>query len=401
MSGQRKIPNVGENFTFNEVQRIANVAAAGDDRALEILATPGSTQKKIMPLLEETATLNPRLLVVGHDTDAGAPNGSVRLRPAHFVAGVANGPYDVGLGAKQKANLDSPQFAANSAGVPRTDLLYATISYGATTTVTKRQKPPTGGAPLAQPLIVAADPAVTLSIIPGVAASNPLVSLPADPAVDAIFGGTYNFALAAVSIPAGYVAGSPINQASITPLWNGGWIPPHRVRGLRVPNWGGANPPERPSSQMSERFSSYIEFIIPWKLLPNTPQSGVVVDTSIDWRHRMVWGYGAWTGLSATAYPLETLAGAGRPTSVGALDTTTYGLLGPSPSGDGVPSGGGSGVVIGTILYGGAHFNASAQLIVDSNGHLLVGAGSGPGDKTNGDMIVFVVRASDQIINGM
>jgi hypothetical protein len=396
MSGQRKIPTVGENFTINEVQRMANVAAAGDDRALEIMATPGSTQKKIHPLSEETPTLNPRLLIVGHDTDAGVPNGSVRLRPAHFVAGVANGPYDIGLGAKQKVNLDSPQFAANTGGAARTDLLYATISYSAITTVTKKQKPPSGGVPLAQPLPVAADTVVTLGIVAGVPAANPQASLPADPAVDPVYGGTYNFALAAVAIPAGYVAGAPINQASIAPLWNGGWIQPQRIQAVKPVSFYSGSAAEKPISAFPNGFRSGSArgYFFHLRMFANT--SGLLLDNSLDWRRRIVWGNICYLGSGALSQ-LEMQAG-----QLGAQFGSTV-----QPGGAFLGFSGNGGAVGGTngfaqYTYGGAQGQGLVLQVNAADGSLCLSNTIGTVlNGNNGDLIACVLFALDQDIPGM
>lgn len=376
MSSTKRIANVGQSVRADDFSGAANAAAAADDRALEILCTPGSVQKKIEPLSEETAALNPRLLVVGKDTDAAIANGVVRLRPCYLAAGVSGDPNKIGLAAKRGTNLDSAVFGNNSSGSTRFDLLYATISYGTLTQETVRQKPLTGGAPVSTLLTTQADMLVTLSIVPAVASGNPLASLPAD----AVDGSSYNFGLAMVSVANGF-SSAAINQSSITPLWSGGWVQGHRVRGYRpMSNYvNGGTEKSTTASLMSERNGSFQRFFLDFRSKTSFPTAspGVVLDNSIDWRTRLLLVQALYyTG----ALFAVTAAGGG----ILQLPTTSWIFTGPGNA--------------GTTF---AVWN-SGQIInlnVDTSGVLRAWrAGTAPADGTNGDFVALVIDVLDQFV---
>jgi hypothetical protein len=329
------------------------------DRALEVLVTPGAIQKKCIPLSEESSSVNPRLLVVGKDTDAGLANAKVRLRPVSFEAGVLGDVNSIALSALQKTNLDSPTIANNSSGSTRTDLLYAAVSPGLT--------------PLTR--------LITLGVVQNVASGTPLASLPADS------GSTYNFGLAALSIPNGY-AGTAINQSVITPLWAGGWIQPQRVRGARPMSIFSGSATEKITSKLSERAGSNICFMGYFKLLTTTGISvgaGFTLDNTIDWMNRMVWGWIAYFGSATQAVE-------GR---VGALTPVTkdfiFAVTGDSSSNSIIPF---------TYNAGATVIHLGTSTITQKD--LRIGKPTGnPIDTTNGDLIGVVLYASDKLITTM
>lgn len=383
---------VGEAVRKSSLQRMSDAAGTADDRALEILATPGSTLKKILPLSEESATLNPRILVAGKDTDATIANGVVRVRPAHFIAGASANA--IGLSAKLAANLDSPAFGNNSSGATRYDLLYASISYGTATAESVRQKPLSGGDPISVNINTQLAPLVTLNVVAGVASGNPLASLPADA------GGVYNFGLAMVAL-ANAFAGGAINQASITPLWGSGYVSRHRLRGIRLMSLYYGSASEKPSSTLTtqisgaERWGAEQVFFGHLKLLSSTPDvannAGTIIDNTIDWRHRMLWVDMAYLG-SAGNLPLDTEANPITGTPIASPATAVR--VGYFSAGGGFASG--SIPQLAYVASGGA------ILQVDTSGNLRVCRNTGhaaPIDATNGDIIAVRIQVSDQMLS--
>lgn len=395
MSSTKRIANVGGSVRADDFNGAAGAAAAADDRALEILCTPGSTQKKIEPLGEETASFNPRLLVVGKDTDGAIANGVVRLRPCYLAAGVSGDPNTIGLAAKRGTNLDSAVFGNNSSGSTRFDLLYATISYGTLLQESVRQKPLSGGAPVSTLLTTEADMLVTLSIVPGVASGNPLASLP----VDAVDGSSYNFGLAMVSIANGF-SGGAVNQSTITPLWSGGWIQNHRIQQLRpAPTFYGGAATERPAGAMlSDRWGAQLSYFAHLKLVTATPTSAVgapVLDSTIDWRKRIIWGYFFYLGSAGTVYPLETAAISNVILSPTSQAGANWGHLAAQYTGA-TPA-----VGAATTQYGASANNNINLLVSDATGNLIVYRGSTLIDGTNGDALALMIYATDQFKAGI
>lgn len=285
MSSSNRVFNVGASARASDFQKASDISSAADDRAMEILVTPGAAQKKIVPLSEESLTVAPRLLIVGQDTDGTLANGKVRVRPAHFVAGVLSDPNAIGLAGKLDALLDSAVFGNNISGSTRTDLLYATLSYGAAITASVRQKPTAGGAPVSTTLTVENDITLTLGIVAGVSSTTPAASLPADSGSGKT--AVYNFALAAVSIANGF-SGGAVNQAAITALWNGGYVPSNRVRLIRhgslVDKAGGTT--GKATTPLSDRWPSINRMVIP--VVVTATSQTITLDDSIDWRQRII-----------------------------------------------------------------------------------------------------------------
>jgi len=388
MSNSDRVLNVGASARASDVQAIADVAALADDRALEILVTPGATPKKVIPLSEETASLNPRLLVVGQDIDGGVANAKVRVRPCFYDAGVSGAPYTIGLSTSSKANQDSPAFGNNSSGSTRYDLLYATISYGTPTTVSVRQKPTAGTAPVSALLTVQNDMLITLGIVPNVASGNPLASLPADSGSGKA--AVYNFGLAMVAIANGF-SGGAINQASITPLWNGGWIQRQRIQNNLTASLyaGAAN--EKPTTPVTDRFGAFRKMFAHMKVLSTTPTSsasGVIVDNSIDWRRRLILAFITYMGSAGTSGANASLETANALNLAGANPTTIQKVF----------SGAGSAATLFNISYSGGAVNFS----VDTSGVIrLFKSGTVPADGTNGDLVSIDLFYSDQFTAGM
>jgi hypothetical protein len=431
MGGLRGIWNDGAVLATPDLQRQSDGAAQADDLALQVLVTPGTTQKKILPLSEETATVNPRVLL----TPSGTA-GAVQLNSCTLVAGVPSVPSGIALSGTLLAALSSPLIASNSSGANRYDLIYISVTR---TVPTNFSSPPSfiaylspgpgvnTSASLNQPRkiksvvdgsistqatnvgdVLTATIAVNQGFLTG--ATPPTTAqinaaLPADVATG--YGsayGTFYFAIGYVTVANGFTAGSAIAQSSITQTWNGGFIQPHRVKGVRPVSMYYGSAAEKPISpaltsgtQGAERFGSDQRFIIHWKSLAttgNTVPTGSVVDNSIDWRFRLVWGFMAYLG-SASQLPLETHGtfirsfGWGVGTSPN-IQITDQAQIGPSWTGSGPAA-------IVTMGYN-QTTATSASLAVISNGNLVVVRTGTVVDAVNGDLMVAVLYTTDQLI---
>lgn len=399
MSLLRGIWNDGQAIATPELQRPNDVGAAADDRVLEILATPGSAQKKVIPLIEESLTVNPRLLVL-----PGVTGGTVKLQPCQLVAGDATNTQAVDLSANLQSALQSALVGANSSGSTRIDLLYATISRSVPAAI---GSPPAGteyagiglasagtGAQQARTIKDVASgnvttqtiniydvPTVTLTILAGTPGSGVPPSLPADSA------SAFNFSLAALTIASGYTSGAAITQSLITATWNGGWIHPQRVHGLRPMSIFLTAVNERILDSLSERWGGYKRYLGYFKMLSTTSatnSSGVIIDNSIDWRRRLIRASVAVVGDGSTT--LANIVAYGSP-SVGQEFPWNF-----------VGSGGAWDVAIFS-------YNAGATKVgiyVDSGGVLRAYRNTGtPQNGANGDLVIVDITVSDQIVSGI
>lgn len=397
MSRSNRIANVGASARASDVQKISDVAALADDAAMEYILTPGSVQKRILAMLIESQSVPGRLLVVGKDTDGTVPNAQVGVLASHFLAGVSGDTQSIGLGSKLNAKAFSPSFANNSSGSTRYDLLYAAISYGNPTTAAVRQKPTAGSSPQTVTLTIQNDMVVTIGIIANVASGNPLASLPADTGSGKA--AVYNFGLAMVAIANGF-AGGAVNQSTITPLWGSALIGHHRVRGYKPMSlyYGGAS--EKPGGSMqsqvqgAERWGVQQKFFAHLKFLTTTPDiasnAGTIIDSSIDWRHRILFIDIAYLGSAATAIESQTNPVTAYPTT----SPVTCGRFVYAPNGGGFSSG--SLPQLGYVASGGIIIQ------VDTSGNLRICRNSGhaaPIDAANGDLIAITVEATDQFLS--
>lgn len=375
----------GEALTTIELQRSASIGAQADDAALAALLTPGSAQKRIVPLSEETASVNPRLLAIPSPT-----TGAVRVQPALFVAGGVALPNNIAASCRQETALDTALIASNG-GATRYDLVYATLRFATSVTGSRKVKDVGTGVVSTKtpPLEVA--PQVTMTVLPNVGNVTPLATMPADSTDSTLSAyqpyGVYNFPIALITVANGYTAGSAIAQSTIAPLWVGGWVQPHRVRGLRVMSINAGAAAEKASVSLTDRLGALQQFMTPFKFLPSTstsPSGGPVLDASIDWRRRIIWGTCAWLN-SATQAPLEG--------NVTMLPTqgSGYGVIQPMYTGDG-----GS---FGALVYNSGA--TTVGLTIDaSSGNLRLYRTGNPSDNTNGDLMLLTLSASDRLVVG-
>lgn len=419
MSQERAIWNDGQGLATPDLQRPANDAGAADDRVYEVLVTPGAVQKKILPLSEESATVNPRLLAIPSAvglTPAGV-NGAIRLMPCALVAGSAASTQQISLEATLYAPLDTAAIGSNSSGSTRYDLVYATINRAVTTTGTRKIKSATDGTLSSQTVNLADNAATTLSVNAGfLTGGTPPTqaqinaALPADTAPSSSTFGSFNFPIAYVSVFNGYASGAVIGSnptfSALTQCWPGGAIAQNRVRGARPMSIYYGAAAEKVSSVLSnnvalaERWSGNgNQFFSHFKILSTTGatiNAGVVLDNSIDWRNRIVYGFWAFL-TSAVSMPLEGSAATGNITPSTATGTNPQPVLDShvlpiSWTGPGINA------PAFSLQYSNSGSPVTISLGVTTAGVLMAARSTGAPANVGGDVIVLVLYASDQLL---
>lgn len=389
MSTNQKTWTDGEAITTTESNRVARIAATMDDRAWEPLFTPGSVQKKIIPLSEESASVNPRLLMV-----PGVTAGAVKLMPSLFLAGGVSLPNHLNMAAKLEAALDSAIFASNASGSTRYDLVYATISYAVSVTGSRKVKDVSTALVSTQVLNLEKVPQVVLTVLANVSNVTPTSGMPADPGD----GSAYNFPLCYVALPNGYTATTVITQSQVTHLWSGSWLAPQRVHGMRPMSVYAGAGVEKPSGSLPllDRWGADSRFFGHFKVTSGTPGGatppGDVLDSTIDWRSRFVSIQLLYMG-SALNFPLETAVSPAITMNFSAstlVQSTNFAAI--------VAFAGANAAVLAQITYA-----AGAQifLYVHSDGSLRVYRSGSLIDGTNGDAFVMLITASDKFVGGM
>jgi len=415
----RSIWNDGQSLTTPELQRNCDIAAYADDRALEVLLTPGQVLKKVMPILEETASVNPRLLLI-----PSASNGKVTCQPAYFLASSSLATA-ITYAAKLDASDDIPaNIASNSSGQNRYDLIYATVnrqvaatiasppggaaytgigqaSTGTSSTQSRKIKSVVDGSISTQSVNLYDVPQVQLAVNQGfLTGATPPTTAQINAALPADTATSFNFALAYITVANGYTSGTAIAQSAITPAWNGGWLQQHRMHGLRPMSfYSGAISEKTAGSLPSERWGSYVSYFGHFKLLTTTADQstgpGSLLDNSIDWRHRFV---------------VVTLAFLGNATTLGAVESITTpihldapGSATPALQTKGFFTGTGPGA-LPTDLYFFDYISGGNGLALNfhTDGTLRVcKRGTGPTNGASGDLIMVSIFGTDQFVTGM
>lgn len=431
MSSTRPIWNDGQGLATPDLQRVADGVGAADDRVHEVLFTPGAVSKKIVPLQEETATVNPRLLATQSSislTPTGV-NGAVRVMPCQLIAGSPTSAQAIALAANLQAPLDTPAITSNSSGSIRYDLVYATVTRSVTVTGTRKIKSATDGTLSSQTVNLADAASVTLGVNVGflTGATAPTTAqinaaLPADTSPSSSTFGSFSFPIGYVTVANGYSSGTLIGQDSsggstyITQCWPGGFVQGQRVRAMKPASlfYGAAN--EKFSGtvlakgvQNAERFGSMstpIFFLM--KLLTSTPTaagSAVVIDNTIDWRNRFVWGVYSYTNLSGNITlestvitPASATLMSGGVTGSTANIVYNTGDINPFWTGSGSNAGPAAQAYYSDTAGSTAH---SFGLVFKTDGTLAVIRVGSPVDGTNGDLIAMVLYCTDQLkLNG-
>ncbi len=416
MSTTRAIWNDGQGLASPDLQRPADAAGAADDRAHEVLITPGTVAKKVIPLLEETATAQPRLLAIPSNsslTPAGT-TGGVRLMACELVAGSATSGQQINLAGTLYAPLDTAAIATNTSGSTRYDLVYAVLNRSVSVASNRKIKSATDGSLSSQTVNLADAPAITLAVNAGflTGATPPTIAqinsaLPGDTAPSSSTFGTFNFPIAYVTVANGYTSGTLLSQDSggtsyINQAWSGGFVQPERIKSFRPGSIYYGSATERISTstlakgvQNAERWGAEHKVYANLKLLTTTATTvgtGVVVDNTIDWRNRILYGF--YSRLGSGNYVIENNASA--------FPANPYSAAGSNPQlvyGSGViaPMWTGTGNSAQTLLYSDGSNFVSFGLGVKSTGELVFLKISTPIDATNGDLLTFIVCASDPI----
>lgn len=298
MSTTRPIWNDGQGLTTPDLQRPCDTVGGADDRAHEVLLTPGTVQKKVLPLSEESLTLNPRLLAIPSSaglTPAGI-NGAVRVMPFSFIAGTAANTQQISLTGNTFAAIDTTAIGSNSSGSIRYDLVYATLTRQVTVSASRRIKSASDGSVSSQTINLADAPTITLNINVGflTGATAPtnaqiLAALPADTTT------SFSVALTFVTVANGYSSGTTLFQSSsggttyLTQCWPGGYIQSSRVRLARYgslvdKNAGTTGQATTPIG--GSRFINMNRLLVP--VTVTAISQTIQLDDVIDWRQRIL-----------------------------------------------------------------------------------------------------------------
>lgn len=299
MSGRRALIPAGLGAVDADLQRVADAAYTGEDRALALLAAPGggdgsSIVKRVIPLVAETdqdAThpVNPRRLLLDASIHGGTA-GIARLQAcAIHVTGASlrRSAQATAIVARVDDWMESSLFDSSAAG--RVDSVY--VSVAMSTPVggqrSRRVKNPTTGAVTTQTVDVYSDATATLLVAPGVEGSATPGTVPADTAT------TWNVKLADVVLPAGYVSGTILYDGTvgeyIKQRWTRGGVSTQASRAVRV------NVPQFKTNCDAGLYDDISAadrgtgLTIVRGTFRNTAAGAVMVlDKSVDWRRRIV-----------------------------------------------------------------------------------------------------------------
>lgn len=301
MSGERNLVTAGVAIIDADGQRDANHAAAADDLAIERIedanwqsglglggASP-SDFKFVTPCPRRLGTLAflPERLV---EALTGGDAGKVRVNPATLRA-MSFGLMSVdpslsnqgqtAIAVRMLDAIKSAQFPSNTFGGAVTYLVYLTVSRQVNATGARRVKNLTTKQVTTQTVNLTDAPAVTCTVLPNAG----LADLPADGA------NAWNFAIALVSIPNPYTAGTAITQSWITPVWRRGGVAAGAVRRMVTTT---PNPAAVAFSYETAYLSAFRYMRLATKqtrcfLIALSGADGFgILDQAIDWRRRLV-----------------------------------------------------------------------------------------------------------------
>ena len=296
----------GLGVVDEDLQRIADVAAAGEDRALSLLGAPGGADgatriKRVIPLHDELRAPmsvggtplpqwnNPRVLCSAAAYHGGAA-GIVRTLPfAAEIVPVSTVPAAqlAPFIARLDAFADVGPFGTTAGG--RVDTIYATVTREVPTLGLRdrRIKNPTTGAVATASTTVYRQPVVTLHIAVGTEASFTPGAVPAD-GVE-----SYNVKLAEVWLPAGYTSGGNLYDGSggfIRQKWERGGIRNSAIAHVRsgqgMDYTGGADGGVGVEVGNSSRGCEY--HVVRSIFRHTAVTARITLDRGIDWRNRLV-----------------------------------------------------------------------------------------------------------------
>ncbi len=372
MGGNRSLWTAGQAFVVDDINNLATNAAAEDDIINSALFAPSVSVAKVIAPLSVTGYM----AVPG----GGGNSGTCVIEPAWWSA-VVSGSTVLSLAQTQTAN--SASHPSNASGSSRYDLVYASFARGVITTSSRKVKSVTDGSISTQTLNLVDTPLLTFSIASStVSVADAVTKLPADG------GGSYNFAVAVVTIPNGYSSGGAFAQSTITQVWSGGFIRTSLVRGYHPMSIFTSAITEAPQTLGTlggslvgkialDRWGSDNRWLGCFR---HMSADTIVLDNTINWQNRVISGSIARPATDGGLYKsaeLVVVAG-GSAVSLAKGFTGTNG--GTATSGT-LPSGG------------------TFSLLVDATSGALKATFSGtPTDGTNGDNYVLTIEATDRFV---
>jgi len=394
MSGVTGLFTGGQGAVADDVQRVATVAAAGDDRLYSVLATPGAASKGVVPLEEESTTVNPRLLVY---PATGGDQGRLNVRRCHLVAAVQDGlGQSVDLGVTTATTMLSALVGANASGNPRIDRLYVTINRAVPGAAVqqRRFKSTSASAVTTNATNIYNEPTATLAILAGTPAGSPVAPvLPTDS------GTAWVIQLAQIYVANGYASGGPIGAdagAGVTTYvaqeWPNGQIPRPRSEGLKAASIFTAALNESVAlstlglSRFTARNGADVQLFAGFRHRSTT--TSFTLDNSINWRRRLIWGVLA-RGRDTGAPPNFPFVAATTLQGTSATQQLPPGLTGAGSVDPAI-----SALFIGA---GGGGVNVLIDIRSSAAGVLEAAIAGGPFDTTNGDTYHLVLWATNQL----
>lgn len=307
MSGKESLFPPGVGVVAEDLERLATTAAQGEDRARALVAGPGggdgaSYLKRIVPLDDEFRAgptfggsaqswlKSPRILAC-EALFFGGLSGAVRVKPAAFevwAPSAASSGQQMQLCARLDSPLDLAILGASAAG--RVDTVYAAVSQyipGAANR-SRRMKNVITGATSTNTVSVYREPRVQVLVAVGTEGSGTPGAVPADSPGTA----TWYFKIAEVSLPAGYTSGAPLNSMGvhfIAQKWERGAQRAATlalVRAAQGMAFTNADAGVLPALNNSPRNLDYQ--IVRGVFRHTAGLAFIVLDTSIDWRDRLV-----------------------------------------------------------------------------------------------------------------
>jgi len=314
LSGTKGLIPPGLGVVDADLARIALAAATADDRAFEVVATPGhptpgaapTTVYRVIPLVDETRSpgasgmtsalqgfvKSPRMLCVEASAFGGTA-GRVRVLPCAIqVFGAPAGETGMSclMSVLVSAPLDTASFASVSIGglTGRTDTVYAILSWAtpAGGVRQRRVKSTTTGAVSTSGVSVYALPTVTLGIAQGVAGSSTPGAVPAAAA------GAWHVKLAEVVLPPTYTSGGTLMDLAagtfnyVRQAWVRGGAGAAQVRGVRAGNMSFTSGADAGLGRDASRATSIVTVRCTFRHTATAAE--IVLDDKLDWRRREV-----------------------------------------------------------------------------------------------------------------
>lgn len=320
MSGRRSIMNEGVAIVIEDDQRLADDAAAMDDRVTELLLLPGTISpsantKRVVPLVEEAVLQNNTrgVLLV-----PSAGTGSLQLLPAWYGAaavvagqGLNSTAPLMALAHTQYIYVFSDYLPANSSGSTKYHGVYATIARSVTVTGARLQRN-ADDVESTQTQNLASATALTLGFTAQSASlAAALAAVPSDSS------SAYTFFLGYVVVANGYASHGSVSQDStggatyLIQGWDGGGVPQRRLLGQIGSIHAGADAhkpatPFYPSGVSTHRFGPFETMYAGFKNNTGDSNTIVVLDdkavSGIDWRYRLVYIVGTRAGAASGAH---------------------------------------------------------------------------------------------------